>query len=121
MTTRSGNEAQFRSMVKRCNKVGVRIYVDAVLNHMVGAGVGRVHGTGPTIANTDKYQYPTVPYTIRDFHQPVCTISNYKNATDIRNCALVGLQDLDQSKKHVREKMVNFLNKAILAGVAGIR
>ena len=32
--TRSGNEAQFRDMVARCNKVGVRIYVDVVMNHM---------------------------------------------------------------------------------------
>jgi alpha-amylase len=37
---RSGNEQQFADMVKRCNKVGVRIYVDVVLNHMTGVQTG---------------------------------------------------------------------------------
>ncbi|KAK9680355.1 hypothetical protein QE152_g39150 [Popillia japonica] len=36
LTTRSGNEAQFSDMVRRCNNVGVRIYVDVVINHMTG-------------------------------------------------------------------------------------
>ena len=39
--SRSGNEAQFKNMVQRCNKVGVRIYVDIVLNHMTGAQEGK--------------------------------------------------------------------------------
>jgi len=39
--SRSGNEAQFRDMVARCNKAGVRIYVDIVLNHMTGGSVGK--------------------------------------------------------------------------------
>jgi alpha-amylase len=36
-TTRSGTEEEFASMVARCNAVNVRIYVDAVINHMSGA------------------------------------------------------------------------------------
>jgi alpha-amylase len=39
LITRSGNEMQFKDMVKRCNKVGVRVYVDIVINHMTGAGL----------------------------------------------------------------------------------
>ncbi len=34
LTSRSGNDGDFRDMVTRCNNVGVRIYVDAVINHM---------------------------------------------------------------------------------------
>ena len=34
LTSRSGNENEFKEMVARCNNVGVRIYVDAVINHM---------------------------------------------------------------------------------------
>ena len=34
LTSRSGTESQLRDMVRRCNHVGVRIYVDAVVNHM---------------------------------------------------------------------------------------
>jgi pullulanase/glycogen debranching enzyme len=35
----SGNRAAFTDMIRRCNAVGVRIYVDAVINHMA-AGNG---------------------------------------------------------------------------------
>lgn len=40
IVSRSGNESQFQDMVDRCNKVGVRIYVDVVLNHMTMAESG---------------------------------------------------------------------------------
>src|SRR6218665_1236657 len=43
LQTRSGDEHDFRNMVDRCNKAGVRIYVDIVLNHMTGGQKG--HGT----------------------------------------------------------------------------
>lgn len=32
--SRSGSESEFKEMVDKCNNVGVRIYVDAVINHM---------------------------------------------------------------------------------------
>ena len=38
LVSRSGNDAQFRDMVTRCNNAGVRIYVDAVINHMAAGG-----------------------------------------------------------------------------------
>src|SRR5690349_20379870 len=43
LSTRSGNRAAFIDMSRRCNAVGVRIYVDAVINHMSatsGTGTG---------------------------------------------------------------------------------
>ena len=40
---RSGNEQQFADMVSRCNKVGVRIFVDIVLNHMTMAEAGMTY------------------------------------------------------------------------------
>ncbi|RXG72066.1 Alpha-amylase 1 [Armadillidium vulgare] len=43
LESRSGNEDEFKEMVKRCNKVGVRIIVDAVINHMTMVGQS---GTG---------------------------------------------------------------------------
>ncbi|OTF78639.1 Group 4 mite allergen-like protein (alpha amylase), partial [Euroglyphus maynei] len=42
LRTRSGDEQQFRRMVKRCHKAGVRIYVDIVLNHMTGGQSGKI-------------------------------------------------------------------------------
>ncbi|KAK6757094.1 hypothetical protein RB195_015116 [Necator americanus] len=34
LISRSGDESEFKDMVNRCNKVGVRIIVDVVMNHM---------------------------------------------------------------------------------------
>ena len=38
LTSRMGNEAQFKAMVSTCRKAGVKVYVDAVINHMTGQG-----------------------------------------------------------------------------------
>ncbi|KAL6261440.1 hypothetical protein P5V15_006532 [Pogonomyrmex californicus] len=118
--TRSGNGAEFKDMVTRCNKVGVRIYVDAIINHMSG-NAQPAYGTGGTSAKPQKLSYPGVPYTSKDFNHPICTIQNYKNATEVRNCELSGLHDLDQSKQRVRRKIINYFNKLIDYGVAGFR
>jgi alpha-amylase len=53
LTSRMGNERQFRRMVAGCRAAGVKVYVDAVINHMTGQGdtsYGGVHYT--------KYDYP---------------------------------------------------------------
>ncbi|XP_029173184.1 alpha-amylase 4N-like [Nylanderia fulva] len=118
-STRSGTPDQFKDMVRRCNKAGVRIYVDVVFNHMTGDHKD-AKGTGNSTANTYDFSYQAVPYSRYDFHTP-CAIDNYQDATNVRNCELVGLHDLDQSKEYVRQKIVTFLNKAIDVGVAGFR
>ena len=35
LTSRRGDESAFRDMVTRCRAVGVQIYADAVINHMM--------------------------------------------------------------------------------------
>lgn len=106
-------------MVRRCNNAGVRIYVDVVFNHMTGDH-DNARGTGGSTADTHSRSYPAVPYSHFDFHYP-CAITNYNDAGNVRNCELSGLHDLDQSKEYVREKIVNFMNEAVDAGVAGFR
>lgn len=88
IVTRSGNESEFKSMVERCNRVGVRIYVDMVFNHMTGKG-GDIIGTGGTTANTKNFDYPGIPFGPGDFHEPPCFINNYNNPNEVRNCELV--------------------------------
>lgn len=117
--TRSGDEAAFADMVARCNAVGVRIYVDTVINHMTGEWNPAV-GTAGSTADTANKNYPAVPYSSLDFHA-TCAIEDYNNAEQVRNCELVGLKDLDQSKDYVRGKMLEFMNHLIDLGVAGFR
>ncbi|XP_055915749.1 alpha-amylase A-like [Eupeodes corollae] len=118
INTRSGNENQFRDMVTRCNRVGVRIYPDFIMNHM--AAGENVAGTAGSRAEPNKKKFPGVPYSQNDFH-PTCSINNYNDPNQVRNCELVGLKDLDQSKEYVRQQMITLMNKLIKIGVAGFR
>lgn len=119
LVTRSGNEQQFANMVKRCNAVGVRIYVDVVFNHMSADSSNPV-GTAGTQANPLAKSFPGVPYSSTDFHTS-CAIQSYQDANQVRNCELVGLKDLDQSNSWVRDRIVDFLNHLVDLGVAGFR
>ncbi|KAJ1523467.1 hypothetical protein ONE63_001321 [Megalurothrips usitatus] len=117
--TRSGTEDELRRMVRRCNNVGVRTYVDIVLNHMTGENPNAV-GTGGSTAQTSTKDYPAVPFHENNFH-PTCAINNYNNRDEVRNCELVGLKDLDQSQSYVRDRQVELINKLVDMGVAGFR
>nr|CAH7746061.1 unnamed protein product [Callosobruchus chinensis] len=117
LKTRSGNLAALKDMIRRCNKAGIRVYPDLVINHMSATG-----GTGTAGNNCDpkSRSYPAVPFGSGDFHKS-CNINNYQNAAEVRNCELVGLPDLDQSKQYVRDKIVEFMNHLVDLGVAGFR
>ncbi|VDM68934.1 unnamed protein product [Strongylus vulgaris] len=137
LISRSGNEDQFKDMVKRCNRVGVRIIADVVMNHMVGVGqragaYGRGGSGGSFFDGTDGVEnFSSVSYSKSDFNDYKCHAdiagSDYGNnannyfAIQVRNCRLVGLLDLDQSNPHVRGKLIGYLNHLIDLGVAGFR
>ncbi|XP_054773707.2 alpha-amylase A-like [Lytechinus pictus] len=112
LNSRSGSDSEFRSMVNRCNAVGVNIYADVVINHMAAWN----------------YDFPDVPFGSTDFNVPngKCNtqngeINNYGDADQVRNCNLVGLNDLWTGKEYVRGKLAAFLNDLVGAGVAGFR
>ncbi|XP_042220626.1 alpha-amylase 1-like [Homarus americanus] len=124
--TRSGDEDAFKDMVNRCNKVGVRIYVDAVINHMTGWWPEGTGATGGTSFDAGSESYPGVSYSGFDFNDANChtasgNIENYGDAIQVRNCKLVGLNDLNQGKDYVRSKIRDYLNKLLSWGVAGFR
>ncbi|KAJ2948965.1 hypothetical protein O0L34_g5903 [Tuta absoluta] len=120
LTSRSGNEEEFLNMTARCNAVGVRIYADVVVNHMTGNVPSNV-GTAGSRGDFENYSYPAVPYTADNFHTPHCGINNYNNATQVRDCELVGLKDLNQTEEYVQKKIVDYFNHLVRLGVAGIR
>jgi alpha-amylase len=117
LTTRSGNEAAFADMTRRCNAVGVRIYVDVVFNHMTGSGT---RGSANNTADPTNRNFPAVPYTNEHFNTR-CTINDWTNVIEIRNCQLYDLPDLNQGHEFVRTKVAAFLNHLIDLGVAGER
>ncbi|XP_011300849.1 alpha-amylase [Fopius arisanus] len=117
--SRSGNVSEFQDMVRRCNAADVRIYVDVVVNHMTG-DANPARGVDGSTAEPSLKSYPAVPFTSADFHR-TCAISNYQNATEVRDCELSGLHDLDQSKEHVRAAIVEYMDRITDLGVAGFR
>lgn len=120
LITRSGNEAQFASMVRRCNMAGVRIYVDIVINHMAATHETNI-GTGGSIAYPEERRFPAVPFNETHFNSPICTIEDWDDPVQMRNCELIGLRDLNLTHPFVREKTIEFLNHLIDLGVAGFR
>ncbi|WP_246845327.1 alpha-amylase family protein [Bdellovibrio sp. NC01] len=118
--SRSGNEAEFADMVKRCRRAGVDIYADAVINHMTGIPGGTaVGGTSFT-----HYDYPGI-YDFNDFHH--CgrngndDIVNYKDLYELQNCELVDLADLATETSKVQNTIAAYLNHLLDLGVAGFR
>jgi alpha-amylase len=114
--SRSGTGAEFQGMVNRCKAAGVGIIVDAVINHMTNfpsPGVGS-NGTSYT-----KYEYPGL-YTAAEFHTP-CALNNYQSASNVQDCELFSLPDLNTALASVRQKISDYLIMLARLGVAGFR
>ncbi|TFC64771.1 glycosidase [Cryobacterium sp. TMT2-15-1] len=112
---RLGNEAAFSSMVSTCHTAGVKVVADAVINHM-SAGSGT--GTGGTVYS--KYDYPGY-YQNQDFHSCRTPITNYGDRSNVQNCELVGLADLDTASTYVQSTIAAYLNHLSALGVDGFR
>jgi alpha-amylase len=113
--SRSGTLAEFRDMTARCSAAGVRIYADAVINHMTAGD-----GTGSAGSVYTKYGYPAVPWSSGDFHLG-CGIVNYNDAANVQLCELVGLADLRTENDAVRARLAEYLIALNAEGVAGFR
>jgi alpha-amylase len=122
LSTRRGDRAAFASMVQTCHTAGVKIFVDAVINHMAGGGST---GNGSAGSTYSHYTYPSVPYGNDDFHH--CgrngndDISNYGDRWEVQNCELVDLSDLKTESTYVRGKITGYLSDLVSLGVDGFR
>jgi alpha-amylase len=120
LNSKMGSEAEFQSMINTCHAAGVRIYVDAVVNHLA-AGAG-------TATNGNSYSSTTLSYPFfsgNDFHAN-CNIqdSDYGspgNRNSVMNCRLVGLPDLATENAYVQGQIKNYFNKLVAMGADGIR
>lgn len=120
--SRLGSREQLRSMIVTCRKAGVRVYADAVINHMTGSGNDVLYHTNPqagcarwgpknSTAGSPYYthgwpievnarthlrpamEYPAVPYGPEDFH---CerSLGDWSSGFSLNYGWLVGLSDL---------------------------
>src|SRR5437016_9122572 len=114
--SRSGTGVEFTDMVTRCNAVGVGIIADAVINHMTNFPSP---GVGSNGTNYTKYDYPGL-YSSSDFHTP-CQVNNYQSASNVQDCELLSLPDLNTGLASVRQKIADYLLMLARLGVAGFR
>ncbi|MFI2710692.1 carbohydrate-binding module family 20 domain-containing protein [Micromonospora sp. NPDC018662] len=126
LDSRFGSRQQFAAMVTACHAAGVRVYVDAVVNHM--AGTNNPAGTrGYAGTEFSGYSYPAVPYGSGDFHRPgdncptAGGISDWNNEAQVTSCELLSLSDLYTEKETVRTTIAGYLNDLIGLGVDGFR
>ena len=129
LTSRLGTRSQFSAMVTACHTAGVRVYVDAVINHTAGTGNTLTTTYGGSTFSPTGYTYPSVPYTYDDFHHSndgYCSdadgvIDDWNNASEVQNCMLLSLSDLKTQSSTVQAKIAAYLNDLIGLGVDGFR
>jgi alpha-amylase len=120
-TTRRGDRAAFVAMINACHAAGVKVYADAVINHMTG---GASSGPGSAGSFYSHYDYPGI-YQQQDFHR--CgrngndDIVNYFDRFEVQNCELVDLADLNTGSDYVRGRIAGYLNELLALGVDGFR
>jgi len=148
--SRSGDKKQFKNMINTCRQKGVRVYSDAVFNHMAGNGNdmywdhrnnqggcthwGPKNGsdgspwwtTGWQFENniyTGKrpgLEFPAVPYTASDFH---CerALNSWADGDLLNYGWLTGLTDLNTEKVYVQQRIADYITDMLSMGVSGIR
>ncbi len=118
LNSRFGTEAQLASMISACHAAGVKVYADVVLNHMTGQVNGGVGDDGTTFP--DMFDYPPL-YSESDFHSCHTSITDWDDESQVWNCELSGLADLDTGSSYVQQQEAGYLNSLIGIGVDGFR
>ncbi|MGW3042150.1 carbohydrate-binding module family 20 domain-containing protein [Kitasatospora sp. NPDC001159] len=128
LNSRMGTAAQFASMVATCHNAGVKVYADAVLNHMAGAGNTSTDSYGGDSFNASTQTYAQPGYTSADFHSSPAncpnadmSIQDWNNQTQVQECDLSNLEDLYTETAHVRSTEAGYLNSLVSLGVDGFR
>eukprot|EP00439_Symbiodinium_sp_Y106_P079605 s377_g18.t1 len=120
LSSRSGDEKEFASMVKRCKKANVQVYVDAVLNHCAA-------NKGTSISGNIYGGRKTPIFSPEDFHHIPgdtsgnCGVSNFADIHNVQFCDLQGLPDLCTECEGVQSKIAAYLSQLVELGVAGVR
>lgn len=128
LNSRMGSEAQFGSMVSACHDAGVKVYVDAVINHTSGNDQASTDSYGGDTFDVSAKTYDQVPYDASDFHaypddcpNSDMAINDWNNQSQVQECDLSNLADLKTESDDVRTKIAGYLNKLIGDGVDGFR
>ncbi|EAR85737.2 alpha amylase domain protein (macronuclear) [Tetrahymena thermophila SB210] len=144
---RMGTRDELISMINTCRKYNVRVYADAVVNHMTGNGNdafpdhcsgsnywGGKNTTAGSPFYTQGYAYqpwnitgqrpgnenPAVPYGPLDFH---CerSLNSWSDGFILNYGWLSGLCDLNTEQDNVRQRIADYFTDLMSLGFSGIR
>ena len=150
LTSRGGTKKEFKAMINTCRQKGVRVYADAVINHMAGNGndmypdhrnnagscvhwgpkagidgspwwtTGWQYQNNPYTGKRPGLEFPAVPYTASDFH---CerSLNSWTDPNILSRGWLTGLTDLNTEKDYVRQRIADFITAMLSMGVSGVR
>src|SRR5699024_4129490 len=108
-----------------CADQRVRIYVDAVINHMTGPQEDSSTGSAGT--TWEQYEYPDLfgggeaSYTYDDFGPCYDTIENWDDKDEVQNCELLDVGELNTGSSHGQDQIVRNVNEMFDLGVGGLR
>ena len=151
LTSRMGTRAQLKAMIDKCRSLGVRVYADAVINHMAGngndmspdhrnqSGGSCVHW-GPKNSSGGSPWYTTgylfqlnefsgekpgleFPSVPYDSRDFHCerALTSWSDGIILNYGWLVGLTDLNTERDYVRQRIADYLTDLISIGFSGIR
>lgn len=134
-------------MIQACRTAGVRVYADAVVNHMVGQGTdiqnhrntdcstysghnatagspyftsGNTYLLNPQTGTRPTLEFPAVPFGPTDFH---CerSISSWTDMNQVTKGWLVGLTDLNTEKPYTQDRIATYIVDLLSIGFSGLR
>jgi len=100
-----GSEDEFKSLCAAADNYGIKIIVDAVLNHM----------------SSDWYAIDSSLRNTNYYHTDYESISDWSNRYQLTQRALLGLNDLNTQSSTIQQFSLNFLEHAIADGAYGFR
>lgn len=106
-----GTKTEFQAMVEEAHKYGVKVIVDAVLNHMANKNGNDLSDTIPSDLRNDSSCW----YSI------TTNTTNWNDRYDVTHYCLDGLPDLNTSNTKVQNYAIGFLKECIDCGVDGFR
>ncbi|RPB21087.1 glycoside hydrolase [Terfezia boudieri ATCC MYA-4762] len=147
LNSRMGTRAQLRAMIQTCRAAGVRVYADAVTNHMTSQGndiqnhrvsscslyagrnatagapyytSGNTYLLNPQTGQRPALEFPAVPYGPTDFH---CerSLNSWSDGQTITKGWLLGLTDLNTEKPYVQDRIATYLVDLLSIGFSGFR
>lgn len=143
LTSRSGTRQEFQQMLQRCHQAGVKVYADAVINHMASCrpncdqgqpqygnrGVaGSTYTPGSYAFDNlfDALDQGRVPGALtawrgEHFNQGCTQVNDWNNPWQVQNCELERLADLATAREDVQNTLANYLASLFALGVDGLR